>query len=212
MSAAEQLDRPPMTFQDYLDHESEAEFRNEIWNGVLVARAGAADEHIDAASNLNTELGQSLKGGPCRVDGSDRLVYQPSRDKGVYRDLTVTCGPREHIYDSKNRKRALLNPTLVVEILSPSTASRDLGPKREGYFSIPSLREYVLVDPTTAWVRTIRRVEGGWLESTVTDLSATVRFESLGVTLALADIYRGVPLDDRSRIFDLPEDDPDREV
>ena len=207
MSAAERLDLPPMTFQEFLDFEFDAEVRHEIWDGVLVAMAGASESHVDVASNLNTELGQVLKNSPCRVGGSDQLVYQPSRDKGVYPDLTVTCQPREYARDTKNRDRALLNPTLVVEILSPSTAHRDLGLKGEGYRSIPSLQEYVLVDPSTAWVRTLRRVDGGWLETTVTDIAAAVRFESLDVTMALDDIYRDVPLSDRSLIVIEPEEE-----
>lgn len=207
MSAAQQLDLPPVTFQEYLDYEDLAEVRHEIWNGALVAMAGTSEEHVDVASNLSGELFQELKDSSCRIGGSDQLVYQPSRDKGVYPDITITCEPREYVQDGKNRDRALLNPTLIVEVLSKSTALRDLGPKREGYLAIPSLKEYVLVDPTTPWVRTLLRAGGGWLETTVTDPAASVRFESVNVTVPMADIYRGIAVAEVSTVVDWQADD-----
>ena len=194
MSAAEQLDLPPMTFEDHLEHDIRTGIRHEIRDGVLVAMAGGTPEHGDAGTNVLRELSnEHVAGNPCKPSGSDQMVYQPDPGRGVYPDVSVVCGKRDFCEWTKHGKNVIANPTLVVEVLSESTAQWDQTTKFERYQSIPTLREYVLIDPTTPWVRQFVRDGEEWRMRTRTELDAAVEFESVGVTVPMKTIYFDVP-------------------
>ena len=207
MTAAEKLDLPPMTFADFVEFERTSDVKHEIWGGVLVAMAGATERHNIVAGNAKFEIESQFRASSsgCMTFGSDQMVYQPGPNKGVYPDLSAVCGPGESEKDSAGENRVLLNPGLAIEVLSRSTAGRDFGGKLDGYFSIPSLTEYIVIDPTFPSVR-IHRVDGTELRmSFATDLDDTIELQSLNVTLAVRDIYH-VDLSPRSDIF-LDDDD-----
>ena len=89
---AEQLDLPPMTFEEYLAHEVNARVKHEIRDGILVAMAGGSPEHSDVAGNVLTELMNAYReGNPCRPSGSDQMVYLPGPDTGAYPDVSAVC-------------------------------------------------------------------------------------------------------------------------
>ena len=207
MSAAEKLERPPMTFLDFLDHEVKSDVRHEVWDGQLVAMAGARPEHNDIAGDLITALNNALSDGEYRGRGSDQMVYQPFDEKGVYPDVSIACEPRKFGKDRNGDDRVLLNPVVVVEVLSASTYHRDIGIKMEGYLSIESLRAYVVIDPTTPWVRTVSRTEGGWKLTTVTDLDGALELECLGIAVPLRSFYGSVPLHPQSLIVKAVSDE-----
>ena len=208
MSAAEQLDRPPMTFDEFVEFERTSEVRHEIRGGVLVAMAGGTVQHDDVGGNLRAAFRDSYEAGGYKPNSGHLMVYQPAFDCGVYPDVTVTCGPQEFREEADpDEQRVLLNPTLIVEVLSPSTYKRDMGAKFERYESIPSLREYVLIDPTTPWVRRIVRNEAGWQIVTTTDAAAAVPLESVGVELPMGRIYFGVETAAESAIRGVGEDE-----
>jgi Uma2 family endonuclease len=186
------------TVAEYLAFERSAEGRHELIDGEIVAMSGASRRHTTIAGNLLASVHAQLRarGRPCRPFGSDMRVGVADFGLYTYPDLSAVCGePRfeDAAVDT------LLNPVLLVEVLSPSTAAYDRGAKWERYRAIASLREYVLVDQDRAHVeRYLRRDDGTWVFSELDDPGAVLRFESIGCEIALAELYEdAVELGDR---------------
>ena len=196
MGAAERLSLREMTYEEFCRYQDEAEEKVECWGGELVAMAGGTPEHAKASGNIEGEVREARKAGsPCQPFGSDLRVLIPSTGKGVFPDVSVVCGEPEYDYWPSGRKRSLLNPTLVVEVLSDSTVGRDLGVKIDGYLSVPSIRQYVVVRQDEPSVRVFTRTESGFsVGPSVEGLKAVVRLESIGLDLPMAEIYRDVDL------------------
>jgi len=145
-----------------------------------------------------------LKGGKCRVYDSNLRVRVPRTTLYTYPDVIVACG--ELGFDPLDkRKTTILNPTLIVEVLSPSTEAWDRGGKLQSYIQIDSLREYVLVSSETASVETFfRQQDGTWLYTPTTPPAADVKFRSLNVELPFAEIYAGVAFP--PPVIDVPQE------
>lgn len=176
--------------EEYLEIERKAARKSQYLNGEILAMAGASRPHNLIVANLVGELRNQLRGGPCEVYASDMRVRV--RDTGLYTypDVTVVCGAAD-LEDEHGD--TLLNPTALIEVLSPSTANDDRGWKGEHYRRIPSLREYVIVAQGEARVeRYRRRGQREWLLTEVVGLDQTVELASAGCGLALRDIYERV--------------------
>lgn len=130
------------TPEEYLALEREAEYRSEYISGHIYALAGAGPAHNIITSNLNGELRDQFKKGPCRVFATDMRVKVSASGIYTYPDVVAVCGERR--YDDK-RKDTLLNPTVLIEVLSPSTEKYDRGKKFEHYLTLETLQDYVLV-------------------------------------------------------------------
>ena len=126
---------------EYLALERKSETKHELINGVIVAMAGASYEHNTTAANLLVALGMRLRGRPCRPLGSDQRIHIPATGLYTYPDVSVVCGKPE--FHSKDRD-TLLNPRVIIEVLSDSTEAYDRGAKFAHYRGIPSLAEYAL--------------------------------------------------------------------
>ena len=177
---------PYLTPEEYLSIERKAEHKSEYSDGEMYAMSGASREHNRITVNLVRVVGNQLQGRPCEPFGADMRVRIPVIRRYVYPDLTVVCGEAEFEDDELD---VLMNPVLVVEVLSPSTENYDRSTKFNWYRRIESLQEYVLVSQQMPRVeRFVKRPEG-WLFSDVDGLEATVRLESIDCTLALSDIY-----------------------
>jgi Uma2 family endonuclease len=179
--------QPRLTPEQYLEAERAAEFRSEYYAGHIYAMSGGSYQHAQVIGGLVRELGNALKERPCSVVPND-LRLRLSRD-GLYTypDVVVICGDPQFADDQKD---TLLNPTLIVEVLSPSTEAYDRGFKAQQYRTLESLEEYVLVSQTQPRVEVFRRQPGGhWLLSEAIGLEAVCRFESLDCAVPLADIY-----------------------
>ena len=154
----------PKTFltpEQYLDIERKAEYKSEYYRGEMFAMAGASLAHNTLVANLIGEFHGKLRAGPCRVLPSDMRVRVTSTGLYTYPDVVVVCGePR--VLD--NQMDTLLNPSVLVEVLSPSTEDYDRGRKFEQYQSIESLREYLMLasDRVHADLYT-RQPDGRWL-------------------------------------------------
>src|SRR5690242_16529859 len=131
-----------ITPEQYLEIDRQAERKSEYYDGEMFAMAGAGFAHNLLATNLIAGLHGQLRGGPCRVLPSDQRVRIGPAGRYGYPDATVVCGKAEFADD---RRDILLNPTVVIEILSPSTASFDRGFKFDAYTAITSMREYILI-------------------------------------------------------------------
>jgi Uma2 family endonuclease len=179
--------------QEYLELERKASYKSEYHDGLIVPMAGASPQHIDISSNMLIELGVCLKGKTCKVCNSELKVR--TRTKYSYPDLTVVCGEPLYEYDA-DRNGILMNPTLIVEVLSTSTEAYDRGEKFAAYRELQSFREYLLVSQTQPLIdQFVKQADGSWRLIPVQGLEASVRLETISCTLVLRDIYNGVSFD-----------------
>jgi Uma2 family endonuclease len=184
------LPKPRLTVEEYLAIEEAAEIKSEFYQGEMFAMAGATYAHSRIASNTGRHLGNLLAERPCGVCDSDMRIHIPQTGLFTYADVIVVCGEPMFL---DRKQTTLLNPTLIGEVLSPSTAAYDHGRKFEHYQSIESLREYVLIASDRLSVMVHRRQsESQWLTMTVTSLDAGVDLESLGCRLLLSDVYKKI--------------------
>ena len=180
-----------MTEAEYLAHERASEMRHEFWRGELFAMAGASEGHNLASGNLFVAVQLALRDKPCRAYTHDMRVFASQSRAYVYPDIVVACPPIEF----KDEKRdTLLNPQVVVEVLSPSTESYDRGKKFDLYRQSESLRQYVLIAQDEPRVMSyIRQSDGvAWLLTPLAGLNAVLDFPTLGLSVPLSEIYRNV--------------------
>lgn len=176
-----------LSLADFLEWEAQQEERHEFVLGEIYAMVGARRTHCEVAVNVTASLWGALRGSPCRVYSESRKVKVA--ESICYPDVVVTCDARD--VSSEGPVQA---PTLIIEVLSPSTGSYDRGLKFALYRQLASLKEYVLVDPETRRVESFRRTESGtgdWLFRDMSDGAAMV-LASLGCEVALADVFAGV--------------------
>lgn len=136
--------KPPMSAADFLAWDATQTVKHEFVRGELFAMAGAGEAHVTAAGNVYAALRLHLKGSPCRTFIADMKLRVEAADAFYYPDVMVTCSPADAA-DAMARRE----PVLLVEVLSPSTAACDRGAKFAAYRQIPTLREYLLIDPDT---------------------------------------------------------------
>lgn len=178
------------TAAEYLAKEREATEKHELLDGQVFAMAGASRRHNLIVLNLGSELRNALRGRPCETYPSDMRVNVSATGLYTYPDISVVCGEPEFEDGSVD---TLLNPTVLVEVLSPSTADYDRGAKFEHYRALPSIREFLLVDQHRAHVMHYRRQDDGtWLLAETRDLGDTIQLPSLDVELKMAEIYARV--------------------
>jgi len=183
--------KPHLSPDEYLALDREAEERSEYLDGEMFAMSGGSREHALVAANLVGELRGQLRHRPCEVYGSDLRVRVEASGLYTYPDLSVVCG--EPIFGADGRRDILCNPTVLVEVLSPSSEAYDRGKKFEHYRTIPSFREYLLVSQESPLVdRFLRQESGIWLFSTTHGLEAEVELSSIGARLALSEVYAKV--------------------
>jgi Uma2 family endonuclease len=180
--------KPHLSFEEWLEGErASLEGRSEYVGGEVFAMTGASVEHNAIVSNINRELSIQFKGRPCQVYANDMKVLIRSANAGKYPDLVAFCGEPELL---DGRRDVLLNPSLIVEVLSDSTEANDRGAKFALYRQIPSLKEYLLVSQGRVLVELYSRGEDGrWLLSDYRALSDRLQLPSLDCTLDLAEIY-----------------------
>ncbi len=184
--------KPYLTPQDYLAIERASETRSEYVDGEMVAMTGASRWHNLIVTNLVRDLSQQLKGRPCEVYANDLRVRIPATGLYTYPDLVVTCAEPRFEDDELD---TLLNPTLLIEVLSPSTEGYDRGKKFEQYRTLESLAEYLLVSQDEPLVEQfVRQEAGAWRFTATAGLTGVVEIPSLGCTLALAEVYDKVNL------------------
>jgi len=184
MTAAEKL---PFTAQDYLDWERQQTTKHEFVQGETFAMAGAGDAHVTISLNVAATLKQHLRGTPCRTYIADMKVCAQAVDAYFYPDVFVTCSAAD-----AQRNDAKEEPTLVVEVLSPTTAAYDRGLKFEYYRTLPSLQEYVLIDTERPSVEVFRRNSAGQWVLYPFGHDAVVELASVGLTMPMAAVYEDV--------------------
>ena len=182
--------------QEYLALERTADFKSEYVDGIIYQMSGASIPHNLIAANLLGSLWTPLRDGSCRVFGSDLKIRTPNGKRYFYPDLSVICGPPQIADDKKD---VVLNPKLIIEVLSESTAGYDRGTKFLAYQAIPSLEEYVLVWQDRFLVESYRRQgQEAWLYTKAEGQQATLELPSIGVSVSLAEIYRNAEVNAES--------------
>jgi Uma2 family endonuclease len=182
--------RPYLTPEEYLVIERQSEIRSEYFDGEMFAMSGSSRKHNLIVTNLSREISSQLRGRPCETYTSDQRVHIPATGAYTYPDLVVACGePRfqDEQFDT------LLNPTVIIEVLSPNTEAYDRGEKFENYQTIESLKEYVLVAQDKPRAEHYLRQDGNrWLLTAVSGLDARVSLPSIQCELALSEIYERI--------------------
>jgi Uma2 family endonuclease len=178
-----------LSVQEYLRLERQAETKNEYLDGQMVAMTGGTLRHNAIIANVVSELHRQLRGRPCQVFPNDLRVRIPSANVYVYPDVTVVCGePRiEDTYAD-----TLLNPIVVIEVLSPSTEAYDQGKKRRWYQSLDSLSEYLLISQNMPLIERYVRQGDGWLLNRAEGLDSVLSLPSIQAELVLAEVYAKV--------------------
>ena len=174
--------------EEYLELEREADYKSEYYQGEVFAMAGAGRNHNRITENLSISIGSFLRGKSCRTYSSDLKIYIPDNGLYTYPDLLVVCGKEQFVDDKTD---TLLNPRIIVEVLSKSTGSYDRGEKFQLYRSIPSLEEYVLIDSQRIAAEVFRKSEKGFwaLMSESYTLEGSIELASIGLTLPMRYIY-----------------------
>lgn len=176
------------TVEEYLAYELETGTRYEFINGEIYAMAGGSDNHSTISLNVGAELRAQLRNSPCRPFNSDMklkitdIVY-------VYPDVSVVCGEAKFT-DSK--RSMLLNPRLIVEVLSETTANYDKGQKYDYYRSLPSVDTYLMLEQNRPHAMLYTREKSGWHLEDYYGLDAVVPLEALGCALKLSEAYLNV--------------------
>lgn len=186
MAALPQL-VPYLTPEEYLALERQSETKSEYWQGETYLMSGASNEHTIIEANIVATLVAQLKRRPCVVRGSNLRVKVSDAGLYTYPDVTVVCGKakfEDRIADT------LLNPAIIIEVLSPSTEAYDRGAKFEFYRTLESLSDYLLVSQNKPTIEHYtRRGDDRWLLATYTGLDAVAAITSVGCELRLADVY-----------------------
>lgn len=181
------------TPEEYLAFERKAENRNEYVNGEIFALAGASRKHNLIVWNISGELKQQLKGKFCEAYASEMRVKASAARSYGYPDVVVVCGEPQFEDDFFD---TLLNPTMVVEVLSKSTESYNRLAKAAYYRTIESLAEYLLVAQDEYRVEQyVKQADGRWLLSDVRSLENMVELKSINCSLALVDLYDRISID-----------------
>ncbi len=184
------LPKHRFTEQEYLDFERAAETKHEYYRGEILAMAGAQRNHNRIVGNTYASFHAQTRETSCEVFMNDMRVRISPSGRYVYPDVVVVCGEQQMLDDELD---TLLNPTLVIEVLSETTEKYDRGEKAEDYRRLDSLQELVLIAQDKPHIERFTRKAGNVWEFVETDgLDATIDLPSIGCTLALADVYARV--------------------
>jgi Uma2 family endonuclease len=176
------------TLEEYIKLEKNSEERYEYFDGEVFAMTGGSPSHVRISRNVCNSLSRKLEDRDCEAFPSDMRIKVPAAFPYRYPDVSAVCG--EAIFEEVLGQQVLVNPVLIVEVLSPSTAAYDLVEKFTAYQSIDSFGEYLLISQSRPHlIRYVRQSKGKWLRSEVERMESEVALESLSLTLSMPEIY-----------------------
>lgn len=179
-----------ITVEEYLLQEETASEKHEYFGGEVFAMSGSSINHNRIVRNMLTLLDASLKGSRCEVFPSDLKVHIEANGLFTYPDLSIVCNDIE---TWKQRKDTITNPSVIIEVLSPSTSGYDRGQKFKLYRDIPSLKEYILISSTEMLVEQYsKQSEHIWSFRETKDSSASLQIETIGFSCPLDEVFRNV--------------------
>jgi Uma2 family endonuclease len=175
------------TPEQYLEMERQADTKSEYFGGEIFAMAGASESHNLIVTNVIREFSTQLRGRPCKTYPSDMKVEVGPSGLFTYPDVSVVCG---EVRFRDERRDMVQNPTVIVEVLSPSTEAYDRGAKFAQYRRLLSLTDYLMVSPEEYRVEHfVRQPDNNWLLSEVTSGDEAVQIASLGCELPMWELY-----------------------
>ncbi|MBM4254931.1 MAG: Uma2 family endonuclease [Deltaproteobacteria bacterium] len=184
--------KPFLTPEEYLAIERKAEYKSEYFNGEMFAMAGASARHALIVTNVVSELREQLRRKPCTVYSTDLRVRVSPTGLYPYPDVVVICGQPQFADAIPDM---IVNPTLIVEVLSDSTQDYDRGGKFEQYRSLASFKEYVLIAQDRCHVEHfVRQPDNRWLLAETNKIEDALHLSSIDCTLALTEVYDKVEL------------------
>ncbi|MFP4388958.1 MAG: Uma2 family endonuclease [Desulfococcaceae bacterium] len=176
--------------EEYLEMEIRSDARNEFVDGEIFAMAGGSPNHSTICFNLIRRIGEALDATDCRGFEGNMKLEIVAAEAFLYPDIMVVCGAVDSV---ENRRDAITNPVLIVEVLSPGTESFDRGRKFKLYQMVPSLQEYVLVSQEEPTIETFfKQAPNRWLYTVTRGFAEALRLHSLKFDVAMSDIYRKV--------------------
>jgi len=179
-----------LTPEQYLEIERKAEFKSEYYQGEMFAMAGARYAHIKIVANAMRDLGQQLRHGNCEPLSNDLRVRVTPTGLYTYPDVVIVCGKPQFLDDTLD---TLLNPTVIIEVLSESTEVYDRTRKFEQYRTLESLSAYLMISSLRVSVeRYLRQADGSWNFIAKTSLEDAIDLPSVGCRLLLAELYEKV--------------------
>ncbi|PVD51421.1 Uma2 family endonuclease [Terrimonas sp.] len=183
------------TVEEYLAMEETATEKHEYYRGEIFAMSGAKLPHNTISRNMLIGLGIKLNGKKCQPFGSDQRIHIEANTLFTYPDISIICGEPETFNDDDWN---ILNPAVIVEILSPSTKNYDRGEKFKLYRDIPTLKEYILVDSESVHIEIFRLNESNhWELEEYDTVEEMLYIKTINENIVLADIYAGVQLGGR---------------
>ena len=184
--------QPKLSPSDYLAVDRAAEFRHEYVDGLLIEMSGGTANHSFLIQAMGRELAIALRGRPCNVSVATLRLQIVRGSSYLYPDAMVICGGLQY---AEEHKDIIINPTVIVEVLSDSTERWDRAGKFAKYRLVPTLREYVLVSQDEMCIEWYTRRDGGeWIYRDATGPEAVCHLESLKIDLLLAEVYSQIEL------------------
>ncbi len=182
-----------ISIEAYLEMENASMEKHEYYKGEIFARPGSKVPHNIITGNLFFAIWQKLKGKKCQSFGSDLRIHIPSNTLFTYPDISIICG---EIQTLNNDDYNVLNPTVIVEVLSKSTKNYDRGEKFKLYRDIPTLKEYILVDSETIHIEVFRLNENNHWELEEYDAAENfLSVKAIDEKIAISEIYEGVNIE-----------------
>ena len=181
-----------LTEEEYLLFEKASLEKHEYFKGEVFAMAGASARHNIIFSNTFIGIGLQLKGKPCKPFGSDLRIHIPENTLYTYPDISIICG---EIIPSKADTDTAVQPTVLIEILSPSTRNYDQGIKFRLYREVPTLKEFITIDSESISIEAYQiNAKGNWELKDLRSIEDTLAINTVGVSLTLREIYEGTKL------------------
>jgi Uma2 family endonuclease len=175
---------------EYLEIERASKDKHELFHGRIMSMAGASISHNRIVSNMIGNLNTFLRGKDCEVFPSDLRVNIPSSESFTYPDVTIICGAPEMMDEKQD---TIKNPSVIIEVMSPSTEQNDRGAKFFNYMQIQSLKEYVLISSTAVFAQTARRQsDSSWKFDELINLNDFLDIKSIAHEISLQEIYENV--------------------
>jgi Uma2 family endonuclease len=190
--AAVSYNKQHYTIEEYLEMERASNVKHEYYQGEIFAMSGANPRHNWIFTNVFGELCAQLKDDPCRPYGSDMRMHIPENTLFTYPDISIYCGAPTTIDQDED---TVIQPTIIIEILSKSTRDYDRGTKFNLYRDIPTLKEYMLIDTEKIGVEVFRiNAHNQWELQEYKTLQQTVQLPTVGVSLSMQNVYKGTRL------------------
>ena len=184
-----------ISIEEYLEMENAADEKHEYYKGEIFAMSGAKVSHVIISDNILTVLKQKLKGKSCKPFGSDLRIHIEANTLFTYPDISIICG---EIITLNNDDYNVLNPTVIIEVLSKSTKNYDRGEKFKLYRDIAALKEYILVDSESMHIEIFRLNKNDhWELEEYNSPADTVTIKAINETIFLSEIYDGVRIGDK---------------